>query len=342
MANGEVCCFCPRSGRVAKYGLCPLCDGASPESDDAEPGKKESRVAGIDKWPLRAVAVPGAGLGLVATRLKAAGDLIIGEAPLLTVIGMEAASKAAVCANSDPMSDVDGTSTRFLNARVAADDRVVSAVAAALDDLSPELRREFLELSDSFSNADLQHGMVLRPGVWVSTPFGEGYVVAEEAKATCGITLRVAGRLVRGVECQLLEVRSAGTLGGIFFTNAVGASTGDVFHVYPIISRLNHSCRPNAVVAKKRERLEIYAVEDIAPSEEVRISYMQDYDADKHSELRAQICHAALGAQLDPEALLIGLFRQKLFVKWGFWCLCCRCIANLSESEAALERWQSF
>merc|ERR1712129_530299 len=124
--------------------------------------------------------------------------------------------------------------------------------------------------------------------------------------------------------------------GGIFLTNAVGDSERDVSSVYSLGSRFNHSCRPNAIVAQVGGMRCFFAMGEIAQGEEICISYIEDYTCPQHTALRAQVQSIAPLLDLDPQVLLVALFRQQLFVKWGFWCECCRCAPVAAAADEAL------
>lgn len=138
---------------------------------------------------------------------------------------------------------------------------------------------------------------------------------------------------------------SQGTLGGICLTNAVDGDDGmDVSHVYARSSRANHSCRPNAVVAIDgvRHARQLYAVREILPNEEICISYAEDYEAPKHAVIREQLHGLAEALGLHAEALLLGLFREQVFAKWGFWCTCPRCGPASTGADLALAQWHAY
>lgn len=48
----------------------------------------------------------------------------------------------------------------------------------------------------------------------------------------------------------------------------------DTSQIYPLITRLNHSCLPNAMVSARG----VNAIKDIAPGEEIQICYKEDWD----------------------------------------------------------------
>ncbi|MED6270724.1 hypothetical protein CHARACLAT_013257, partial [Characodon lateralis] len=45
--------------------------------------------------------------------------------------------------------------------------------------------------------------------------------------------------------------------------------------LYPSLSLLNHDCRPNCVMVFEGTRLQLRAVQDISPKEELTISYIE-------------------------------------------------------------------
>ncbi|KAI0424682.1 hypothetical protein F5Y09DRAFT_347484 [Xylaria sp. FL1042] len=64
---------------------------------------------------------------------------------------------------------------------------------------------------------------------------------------------------------------------GIFATNAYGIAN-DAAAIYPTFSRVNHSCTPNACCRYNANngKVEVRAMIDLAPAEEVLISYLDE------------------------------------------------------------------
>ncbi|KAF1846335.1 SET domain-containing protein [Cucurbitaria berberidis CBS 394.84] len=96
-------------------------------------------------------------------------------------------------------------------------------------------------------------------------------------------------------------------------TNAFGGTVAEVNSrvLYPLISRINHACAPNSFVLFSRAgvSMAIKAYRDIAPGEEITISY-----------------------------LLLGIpfaKRQHLIHRWGFTCTCDLCSLPERQREAS-------
>merc|ERR1719492_66659 len=101
------------------------------------------------------------------------------------------------------------------------------------------------------------------------------------------------------------------TLGGIFITNAVAEAESDTSHVYAKSSRINHSCRPNAVVVERGRSRHIFAASKVSAGDEICISYIEDYSCERCAEFRENLRQIAILASLDCELLLVGLFRRQ-------------------------------
>eukprot|EP00933_Yihiella_yeosuensis_P051644 TRINITY_DN49621_c0_g1_i1.p1 TRINITY_DN49621_c0_g1~~TRINITY_DN49621_c0_g1_i1.p1 ORF type:complete len:515 (-),score=138.58 TRINITY_DN49621_c0_g1_i1:219-1763(-) len=87
-----------------------------------------------------------------------------------------------------------------------------------------------------------------------------------------------------------------------FRANSVALPSGGGA-VYALSCRANHSCRPNAALRVGHEnRMQLTAIRDIAPGEDVLVSYIGE------------------GNLLRPTA-----WRQKQLHTWGFTCDCVRC-----------------
>ena len=80
----------------------------------------------------------------------------------------------------------------------------------------------------------------------------------------------------------------------------------------------------------------VVATEPIESGEEICIPYINVAD---HEEKLSLARNVAGILKIDPDHLLIGLLRQSLYAKWGFWCTCPRCEPCVLESLEALERW---
>lgn len=98
-----------------------------------------------------------------------------------------------------------------------------------------------------------------------------------------------------------------------------GGTGDDYLCLFPEVSRINHACRPNANAkfSSRMLSMEIRALQDIAPGEEISISYGKVEL--KHSE------------------------RQSLYsANWGFACSCDLCTASksaIAESDWRRERF---
>eukprot|EP00929_Paragymnodinium_shiwhaense_P086308 TRINITY_DN46829_c0_g1_i1.p1 TRINITY_DN46829_c0_g1~~TRINITY_DN46829_c0_g1_i1.p1 ORF type:complete len:301 (+),score=57.79 TRINITY_DN46829_c0_g1_i1:81-983(+) len=138
----------------------------------------------------------------------------------------------------------------------------------------------------------------------------------------------------------LPDSSSGGSLAGRLLTNAVSVTEEDVACVYELTSRINHSCTPNSYVAREESGLRcVFAKTDIEAGDEICISYIEDYrDSDKHGGFRDRIIGIAPALGLDADMLVIGLFRQQLYAKWGFWCTCERCSPLAEEADEAVEK----
>lgn len=102
-------------------------------------------------------------------------------------------------------------------------------------------------------------------------------------------------------------------------TNAFNICNGDLqpigIGVYPSASLFNHSCRPNACAVFEGTTLCISAVRDIAPGEEIVISYID------------------LGASLERR-------RSELRKGFGFVCTCERCIHEEKKAKEKNRSWR--
>merc|ERR1711879_155020 len=125
-------------------------------------------------------------------------------------------------------------------------------------------------------------------------------------------------------------------------TNAVSDTDLDVTRVYLLTSRLNHSCEPNALVVCVGGDRCVFAAEDIDEGTEICISYIEDYSiGDAHAGLRDRIANVGGVLDINAELLLVGLFRQQIFAKWGFWCVCRRCAPLMEKADVAVARFLS-
>lgn len=141
---------------------------------------------------------------------------------------------------------------------------------------------------------------------------------------------------------ERLLPKSRGTLGGIFLTNAVSGQD-DETHLYLESARLNHSCFPNAQVVTIGQERHIFVTRAIQEGEEISITYTEDFSTSEACPgLRQQVHTVSDVLGVGGESLLVGLFRQQLFAKWGFWCLCERCAPVVSDAEEALAKWLTF
>mmetsp|Transcript_112406 Transcript_112406/g.350287 ORF Transcript_112406/g.350287 Transcript_112406/m.350287 type:complete len:363 (-) Transcript_112406:49-1137(-) len=351
---GECCC-CDGRGTVAGYGVCPLCNGeaAPPEPDLAAVAAavasglpRVDSAAGVG-GPCPARPAPsGDGTGLFADRPLAPGDLVCGEVPLLTVLGTEAIRQLVVEEHS--ASGGSTSEMRVINELYVEDVRLLFALARALEQLAPEMQDAFLALADSFPG-----GPAFRPGVWVCIESPQdcrkefagrrGHILRSQPEGgRAAFVIDVGGMILHGIGEEEMEARSAGTLGGIFLTNAVSEKARDVSRVYHLTSRINHACRPNAVAIEHDEARYVLAASAIRSGDEVTISYIEDYCHPERAQLRTRVREIANCVRLDPTALLLGLFRQQLFVKWGFWCFCRRCAPLAEASSSALRHWESI
>jgi hypothetical protein len=102
-------------------------------------------------------------------------------------------------------------------------------------------------------------------------------------------------------------------LTGIFYTNAVRIMPehGGLFAHF---SRFNHACAPNAKYSSNRGRVRIFALRDIAPGEEIFVSYITG--------------QYALGR----------VARQKELHRWGFNCIHSGSIIHVTtENHSAVQ-----
>jgi len=358
-----VCCCCDGTGLVEVYGACPLCDGAG--SHGTEDGGKASDLIFTAPPGLLAVAqavaypgglasegsacvvevIAGKGKGLCTVGSLRPGSLILAEAPLVTLTGTEAIRSQVVGENGRLVDGASTSGMRHINELFAQDERLIHSVAGAVEQLEVAAQDEFLDLADSFCDeAGLGPGVcvhITNPEFQDASHLGKGYIVRQDG-ADCFV-VNVAGQFLYNVKGTDLAPRSKSTLGGIFLTNAVSCGgDDDVSCVYQLSSRINHSCRPNAVVVEVDMVRHIFAVDVIAPGSEINISYIEDFGCRRHTEFRESVRSVAATVALDTDALLVGLFKQQLFVKWGFWCCCARCALMRIESDEALARWSNL
>jgi len=291
--------------------------------------------------------VLGKGSGVFATRDIPTKEILIGEAALLSISGVERLRRTVASDYPALSRSLQSRSMRQLNALTAADARMVRAVAEALAEL-PALRRcEFLALGDSFQELLEEDGEV-RTGNWVRIETAlDQLPEVEAAQGTVlereGSTLKVlaAGREIK---CDVNQIRqlSAKSVSGIFLTNAVSREQEDTAQVYAAFARLNHSCVPNARAIQSDGMRGVFATRAIPCDEEVTVAYFDD-------ELClpvAKIESVARTLGTDATLLHIAFVRQQLFSKWGFWCTCEeRCSSSpdlVAASEEALEGWLSM
>ncbi|XP_047435772.1 histone-lysine N-methyltransferase SMYD3 [Mugil cephalus] len=81
--------------------------------------------------------------------------------------------------------------------------------------------------------------------------------------------------------------------------------------LYPSLSLLNHDCRPNCVMVFEGTKLQLRAVQDISPEEEITISYIETLSLteDRRRQLEDQYhftCHCQRCDSLDKEALMLS------------------------------------
>eukprot|EP00747_Dinoflagellata_sp_TGD_P058929 gnl/TRDRNA2_/TRDRNA2_151340_c0_seq8.p1 gnl/TRDRNA2_/TRDRNA2_151340_c0~~gnl/TRDRNA2_/TRDRNA2_151340_c0_seq8.p1 ORF type:complete len:335 (-),score=56.81 gnl/TRDRNA2_/TRDRNA2_151340_c0_seq8:31-1035(-) len=290
----QICSCCDGLGTVASYGVCPLCDGAGCPDDSGDESAEANlwavAQAVIDGLPdaaeLEKAALPcyvnallGKGMGLFAACSIRPGELILGETPLVTVAGTEELRHCI----AQSISDGEGTDTldmRYVNQICAHDPQFNRNIARALEQLDVSAQEEFLALQDSFCDE-----MCVGPGVWVEVSHTEhgapcalcgtyGFIVRRNLNDSGQVVVDVGGLLVNCAQ-ESLKQKCRGTLGGIFLTNAVGDSNSDVSFVYSTSSRINHSCRPNAVVVVRNRVRYIFAAHAIDRGEEICISYIE-------------------------------------------------------------------
>eukprot|EP00933_Yihiella_yeosuensis_P036845 TRINITY_DN30668_c0_g1_i1.p1 TRINITY_DN30668_c0_g1~~TRINITY_DN30668_c0_g1_i1.p1 ORF type:complete len:395 (-),score=83.46 TRINITY_DN30668_c0_g1_i1:468-1652(-) len=315
-------------------------------------------------WSVRVSAENGAGLyaGIMESMSKTnqnvapivaeAGQLILGEQPIFTVQGTEEVRESLVREQEELANGASVGNAHLLNMLYSRDVRLSRIIAHALAKLDDSSQNKFLQLSDGFSG-----GPSLSPGVWVQLAddkmclkngkaSSHGFIVqATVAEGEEHFTVEVRQQLICGLNSKDLVVLSSGkTLGGIFLTNAVSDSdkSADISYVYPLTSRINHSCCPNAMALQHKGNRFIFAKEAIRAGEEIYISYIDTFEHSRHSEFRSSISGVAEALSLDPKVLLVGLFRQQLFLKWNFWCQCRRCAPVAQESDAALAEFEEF
>lgn len=104
----------------------------------------------------------------------------------------------------------------------------------------------------------------------------------------------------------------------IFRNNAFDLGNGSEFQqaVFPKISRINHSCVPNAQGNFHSElgRFNIHATRDIEPDEELTLNYLQELGAARESR------------------------QQRLLSGYGFTCECPACDLNLARARKGEKR----
>lgn len=345
-------CYCCGGEGCDDYGPCPLCDGRGlcdddDDDDDTDAAATQNLLSSdllrrrsqeTFAYSVRAAEHKGHCLHTdCALRL---GDLILVEKPLLSVAGTEALRAKVMADNYCTTKLTCISDLRQANEVFAKDERLTRAVARAFSKADTLAQTAFLELSDSF----FVDGS-LGPGVWVQLVVGTcGFIVESKSKnGSDFFVVDVDGELVQDIPRHQIVPRSRGTLGGIFLTNAVDEAASDVSHVYAVTSRINHSCRPNAIATTQDSMRCILAARDIQAGDEISISYIQDYRKDRHhAEFCQRVEHISQLITVDAEALLVGLFRQQLFVKWGFWCHCKRCAQLAEMADIAVQRWESF
>ncbi|KAL2268232.1 hypothetical protein VTJ83DRAFT_3078 [Remersonia thermophila] len=134
-------------------------------------------------------------------------------------------------------------------------------------------------------------------------------------------------RLLHAAVNQLADPESVLTLGqsnplardqveNILRTNGFSTKLGGAPHIalYPVVSRINHGCQPNAYTLFKPETLQvsIRAARDLEAGEEITHSYIP------------------IGAPTSE--------RAKRLSRWGFTCRCSLCEADAEAREASDKR----
>ncbi|SMY25543.1 unnamed protein product [Zymoseptoria tritici ST99CH_1A5] len=97
----------------------------------------------------------------------------------------------------------------------------------------------------------------------------------------------------------------------IFHTNAFGADTTHILaphtkYVLPLVSRLNHSCVPNAVNLAHT----LYAQKDILPGEEIQICYQADCDEVMTAVQRNFLFRRRYAFECNCKACLPGSYQR--------------------------------
>ncbi|XP_027871865.1 histone-lysine N-methyltransferase SMYD3 [Xiphophorus couchianus] len=86
--------------------------------------------------------------------------------------------------------------------------------------------------------------------------------------------------------------------------------------LYPSLSLLNHDCRPNCVMVFEGERLQLRAVQDIRPKDELTISYIETLSLteERQKQLQEQyhfICHCQRCSSKKEEGFMLSGKEEK-------------------------------
>ncbi|KAF2757368.1 SET domain-containing protein [Pseudovirgaria hyperparasitica] len=130
----------------------------------------------------------------------------------------------------------------------------------------------------------------------------------------CAPTHRVDGHPV--LDTFLIHnivLKNGGTPSGEHFIDPdAQTAKGLIVGVWPQASYANHACAPNATVSFVGNAIMLRAIRDIAPGEQITISY----------------------CVLDPD---VSVRRERLAKTWGFKCICELCMRESAVCEDVLE-----
>uniref|UniRef100_A0A3Q4GBN1 [histone H3]-lysine(4) N-trimethyltransferase n=1 Tax=Neolamprologus brichardi TaxID=32507 RepID=A0A3Q4GBN1_NEOBR len=135
----------------------------------------------------------------------------------------------------------------------------------------------------------------------------------------------LAARLIFALVCcwtfplfnsvKLNVLKEKHTMKGIVTCNCFTISDGELQEIgvglYPSLSLLNHDCRPNCVMVFEGTKLELRAVRDIDPEDELTISYIETLSLteDRQRQLEEQYhftCHCQRCDSRDKDGLMLS------------------------------------
>eukprot|EP00929_Paragymnodinium_shiwhaense_P092029 TRINITY_DN51905_c0_g1_i1.p1 TRINITY_DN51905_c0_g1~~TRINITY_DN51905_c0_g1_i1.p1 ORF type:complete len:395 (-),score=87.70 TRINITY_DN51905_c0_g1_i1:116-1300(-) len=229
--------------------------------------------------------IPEKGLGMVAQQDIAAGTIICTDYPTLVIEGSEFGFQD-ICVKSS-MADLKRHYEKML-----------PAVRRRFDELPADLKKQVTELADANVNEDARQLKAAQIGQYVGRKL---------------ISLQFDD-----IYKSCIELQGTGkSVAGIWDTNCIPQGDRNAQGLYPLISRFNHSCVPNAIY-QWRENLAtnvVVVTKDVNAGEEICVSYFKSLFMDSKER------------------------NQRTMLSWGFKCKCSGCSI---VPEAVLQKARSM